>query len=173
MPGSLPNSNRCGLNLVEVCGVALYCRRNWYISCFQFLCSTTADRIAFMSGLLKPSACALPRGQHYITVLWRNPLCLANEANASELIGAPLSDLMTSGYPNVARCLSRTGITVFADTDRIISTMGNLEYSPTSTMSSSPEGSGPRKSILRFRHAPPGMSDICIGSRCGLLFCVH
>ena len=26
---------------------------------------------------------------------------------------------------------------------------------------------------LRFRHAPPGMSDICIGSRCGLLLCVH
>ena len=153
MPGSLPNSNRCGLNLVEVCDVALYCRKNWYISCFQFLCSTTADRIAFMSGLLKPSACALPHGQHSVTLLWWNPLCLANEANASELNGAPLSYLMTSRYPNVARCLSRTGITVFADTDRIISTMGNLEYSSTSTMSSSPEGSGPRKSIPRLRQA--------------------
>ena len=52
VPGSLSNSNRCGLNLVEVCGVALYHRKNWYISCFQFLCSTTANRIAFMSGLL-------------------------------------------------------------------------------------------------------------------------
>ena len=43
---------------------------------------------------------------------------------------------------------------MLADTDQMISTMGNLEYSSTSTMSSSPEGSGPRKSILRFCHAP-------------------
>ena len=91
-----------------------------------------------MSGLLKSSACAFPRGQHSVTLLWENPLCLTNEANASELNGASLSDLMISEYPNVARCLSRTGITVFADTDRMISTMRNLEYSSTSTMSSSP-----------------------------------
>ena len=43
---------------------------------------------------MKPSACALPRGQHSVTLLWRNPLCLANEANASELNGAQLSDLI-------------------------------------------------------------------------------
>ena len=48
---------------------------------------------------------------------------------------APLSDLMTPGYPNVARCLSRTGITVLADAVRMIFTKGNLEYSSTSTMS--------------------------------------
>ena len=86
----------------------------------------------------------------------------------------PLSDLMTSGYPNVARRFSRTGITVLADTDRMISTMGNLEYSSTSTTSSSPEGSGLRKSILRFCHASQAcQTSALIGSRCGLLFCVY
>ena len=46
---------------------------------------------------------------------------------------------MTSGYPNVARCLSRTEITVLAHTDWMISSIWNLEwaYSSTSTMSMS------------------------------------
>ena len=168
VPGSQPTSKRCGLNFVDVWDVALCCRKNAYISCFQFFCSSTADRIAFISGLLKPSACAFLVASSLSLFYDEKPLCLANEANASELNGAPLSDLMTSGIPNIASMLSSTGMTVFADTERMISTIGYLEFSSTRTMSSPPDGKGPRKSILRCFHAACGISDICIGSRCGL-----
>ena len=86
-----------------------------------------------------------------------------NKTNASELNGYPLSDLVTSGYQNVASTSPSTRMTVFVDTERTISTIGYLECSSTRTMSSSPDGKGARKSTLNFLQDPVGISDICTG----------
>jgi hypothetical protein len=49
--------------------------------------------------------------------------------NANELNGDSLSVSMTFGIPKVDMTLYSTGITVVADSDLIISTIGYLEYS--------------------------------------------
>ena len=82
-----------------------------------------------------------------------------------------MSDLMTSGCPNVASTLSSTGMRMFADTEKKISAIGYLEYLSIRTMSSSPDGKGPKKSTLNFLQGPVGISDISMGSRCGFLLC--
>ena len=59
----LPFSASFGDIFVVVCGVARYCLRNLYSSCFQFLPSTTAVRTHFSRFGMKRSASPLSLGQ--------------------------------------------------------------------------------------------------------------
>ena len=112
-----------------MCGVALYCLRNLHNSCFQLFLSTLAVLIVFIIGLLNDSAWEFARGYDGVTRRSLNPMFSAYCRNAYELNADSLSVLMTFGIPKVDMTLSSTGITVVADSDLIISTIGYLEYS--------------------------------------------
>ena len=71
---------------------------------------------------------------------------------------------MTLGHPNCEMILSRTGITVVAETDLTISTTGYRECSSIITNRYSPVGTGPQKSALKFSQAFSGIADILRGS---------
>ena len=59
----LPFSASFGDTFVVVCGLARYCLRNLYSSCFQFFPSTTAGRTHFSRFGMKRSASPLALGQ--------------------------------------------------------------------------------------------------------------
>ena len=65
----LPFSASLGDTFVAVCGVARYCLRNLYSSCFQFLPSTTAVRTHFSKFGMKRSASPFALGQRGWTFL--------------------------------------------------------------------------------------------------------
>ena len=72
-----PLSASLGDKFVVMCGVARYCLRNLYSSCFQFLPLTIAVRAHFSRLGIKRSASPLALGQRGWTFLWRNPNLVA------------------------------------------------------------------------------------------------
>ena len=75
-----------------------------------------AARIAFISGLLKDSACALALGHVRCDFAILEAIMFYEPSSkAVELKGLPLSDYMSSGYPKVDSTLSTAGIVVLAE----------------------------------------------------------
>jgi hypothetical protein len=117
-------------------------------SCFQLFLSTLAVVIVFIIGLLNDSAWEFARGYDGVTRQSLNPMFSAYCRNGYQLNADSLSVLMTFGIPKVDMTLSSTGITVVADSDLIISTIGYLEYSSVITNKESPLGNGPQMSAV-------------------------
>ena len=78
-------------------GVARYCSRNLCRSCFQFLLSTLAVRMAFPRVLIKRSASPFAFGQHGVIRRCWKPRYSANFLNSRLVNGGPLS-LFTKIY---------------------------------------------------------------------------
>ena len=124
-----------------------------------------AARIAFISGLLKDSACALALGHVWCDFAILEAIMFYEPSSkAVELKGLPLSDYMSPGYPKVDSTLSTAGIVVLADTEFAISTTGYRVYSSVITSKCSPVRRGPQKLMFKCSHGPARSSDMFRGT---------
>ena len=108
------NISCAGGTLVMVCGVAVYCSRNFSISCCQSFPSAWEHCMAFPNVLLKRSTSPLAEGQQSVTtgslmLCWIRKVLIDIDLNWDSL-----SVVMHLGYVKVVKILSRVLMMVFA-----------------------------------------------------------
>ena len=114
--------------------------------------------------VMKHSASLFALGQRAVILRCWKPRCSAKFLNSQSLKRGPLSLFKTSGIPYIAKIALSFGMVDLAEVDMTISTSGNRLYSSRTTTRSSPEGSGPRKSIPSSFHRVLGGVVIFRGS---------
>ena len=102
-----------------------------------------------LSVRIKRSTSPFASGCSGVTFRCSKPNDFEKSLNSLPLNGGPLSDFMVWGMPCLAKIVSNLGRTALLDTKEITSTSGYLLYSSMTTITISPLGKGPAKSIAR------------------------